>query len=408
MKKRFWLQISILLIFLTVTNGFAEDDHLSAVKTNRILYFGVAPDFFPFVYHNEAGELTGLDIDLMQEIGRRMGVAVENIEIAYEGLPAALAVHQVDVIGGALEPGEMSSEMLDFSRIYFLGNYGLMILGNSEILDSIKEEDLYWMRLGVEKGGAMDQFVKTKLIGRGLIDFQQVIYFDTVAEAVDALNWNEVDLILMARNTYKRQYEIDGSYRFISAEWLKENYAFASYKGSNLIPEINRLLDLIMADGTAQKLAGKYGNLISSHPIAVSPDRPEENQEEMSSAKNGEEPCLNAMRFLADVTVPDGTKIPRDSEFEKTWRVYNIGTCTWTKDYFLKYKDGASLGVQRIPVVEEVRPGSDYEFTAVFKTPSETGMTRTSWQMMTPEGKSFGQTIWVNIEVTDDGLSKSN
>ena len=108
MKKRFWLQISILLIFLTVTNGFAEDDHLSAVKTNRILYFGVAPDLFPFVYHDEAGELTGLDIDLMQEIGRRMGVAVENIEIAYEGLPAALAVHQVDVIGGALEPGEMS------------------------------------------------------------------------------------------------------------------------------------------------------------------------------------------------------------------------------------------------------------------------------------------------------------
>ena len=116
------------------------------------------------------------------------------------------------------------------------------------------------MRLGVEKGGAMDQFVKTKLIGRGLIDFQQVIYFDTVAEAVDALNWNEVDLILMARNTYKRQYEIDGSYRFISAEWLKENYAFASYKGSNLIPEINRLLDLIMADGT-HKLAGKCTNL---------------------------------------------------------------------------------------------------------------------------------------------------
>lgn len=408
MKKRFWLQISILLIFLTVSNGFAEDDHLSAVKTNRILYFGIAPDFFPFAYHNEAGELTGLDVDLMQEIGRRMGVAVENVEIAYEGLPAALAIHQVDVIGGALEPGEMSSEMLDFSRIYFLGNYGLMILGNSEIPDLIKEEDLYWMRLGVQKGGAMDQYVKTKLIGRGLIDYQQVIYYDTVAEAVDALNWNEVDLILISQNIYKRQYEINGSYRFISPEWLKENYAFASYKGSNLIAEINRLLDLIMADGTAQKLAGKYGNLISPDPIAVSADRPEENSQEGFTAKNGEGSCLNAMRFLSDVTVPDGSKIPPDTEFVKTWRVFNIGTCTWTKDYFLKYRDGTALGVQRIPVIEEVLPGSDYEFTAVLKSPSEVGIARTSWQMMTPEGKSFGQTVWVNIEVTDDGISKND
>ena len=34
-------------------------------------------------------------------------------------------------------------------------------------------------------------------------------------------------------------------------------------------------------------------------------------------------------QFITDVTVPDGAKYEPGATFKKTWRLKNIGTCTW-------------------------------------------------------------------------------
>ncbi len=36
-----------------------------------------------------------------------------------------------------------------------------------------------------------------------------------------------------------------------------------------------------------------------------------------------------AAQFISDVTIPDGTTIAADDNFTKTWRLKNIGSCTW-------------------------------------------------------------------------------
>ncbi|MCE1254907.1 MAG: hypothetical protein LWX83_15340, partial [Anaerolineae bacterium] len=45
-------------------------------------------------------------------------------------------------------------------------------------------------------------------------------------------------------------------------------------------------------------------------------------------------PC-NWVRFVSDVSVPDGSAFNPGQVFIKTWRLQNIGTCTWTSDYEL-------------------------------------------------------------------------
>jgi len=40
-------------------------------------------------------------------------------------------------------------------------------------------------------------------------------------------------------------------------------------------------------------------------------------------------PC-NLVKFIKDVTFPDNTEVPPNTEFTKVWRVKNEGTCTWT------------------------------------------------------------------------------
>ncbi len=45
--------------------------------------------------------------------------------------------------------------------------------------------------------------------------------------------------------------------------------------------------------------------------------------------------CTNSAAFVADVTIPDNSDIPASTNFTKTWRVKNTGTCVWGPDYTL-------------------------------------------------------------------------
>src|SRR5690349_13245476 len=47
-------------------------------------------------------------------------------------------------------------------------------------------------------------------------------------------------------------------------------------------------------------------------------------------------PC-NDLKFISDSSVPDGTQMTPGQEFVKTWKVKNIGTCTWTTAYNIIY-----------------------------------------------------------------------
>ena len=37
------------------------------------------------------------------------------------------------------------------------------------------------------------------------------------------------------------------------------------------------------------------------------------------------------------MTIPDNARIPPGTFFTKTWRIRNIGYCTWTEDYALVF-----------------------------------------------------------------------
>ena len=40
-------------------------------------------------------------------------------------------------------------------------------------------------------------------------------------------------------------------------------------------------------------------------------------------------------QFVSDLTAPDGAAFAPGAAFTKTWRLANIGTCTWTSAYNL-------------------------------------------------------------------------
>ncbi len=112
-------------------------------------------------------------------------------------------------------------------------------------------------------------------------------------------------------------------------------------------------------------------------------------------------------QFIADVTVPDGTLMSPGQVFDKTWRLKNIGTCTWTTAYKLVFVGGEPMGgPAEANLPREVPPGSTVDLTVRLTAPSVGGLYRGYWQFKNASGVLFGigtpaiRPWWVEILVS--------
>lgn len=105
------------------------------------------------------------------------------------------------------------------------------------------------------------------------------------------------------------------------------------------------------------------------------------------------------LRYVVDVTTPDGTVFSPGEAFTKTWRVRNGGTTTWGEGYALVFVEGDRMGgATAIPLAAAV-PGGTIEMTVYLTAPNRPGAYRGYWQARNPEGQLFGSQLFVDIRV---------
>jgi hypothetical protein len=108
------------------------------------------------------------------------------------------------------------------------------------------------------------------------------------------------------------------------------------------------------------------------------------------------------LQFIADLTIPDGTKIYPGAKFTKTWKVYNSGTCAWTKDYRLTYISGNPMGADTFNLPKSVPPGGYMDISIEFTAPDIPEDYSNFWRLRNPAGEIFGATLYAIIEVSED------
>ena len=100
-----------------------------------------------------------------------------------------------------------------------------------------------------------------------------------------------------------------------------------------------------------------------------------------------------------DVTVPDGTVFEPDKTFTKTWRLKNIGTCTWTSAYAIVFGSGDAMGgPASLPLTGNVTPGQTIDISIDLKAPTALGDYKGYWKLRNSAGVLFA-TVWVQIKV---------
>ena len=110
-------------------------------------------------------------------------------------------------------------------------------------------------------------------------------------------------------------------------------------------------------------------------------------------------PC-NKAEFVSE-TIPDDTPFTAGQTFTKTWRLKNIGTCTWNTNYKLVFFSGSQMGgPSEKNLTQNVAPGEQVDISVDLKAPASAGTYDAVWKVKDDTGAYYVNLITVKIKVT--------
>ena len=95
-----------------------------------------------------------------------------------------------------------------------------------------------------------------------------------------------------------------------------------------------------------------------------------------------------------DVNIPDNTPVSPGQEFIKTWKIKNIGTCTWGEGYEMVFSyssspnDDALNGVAQ-PLSAAIAPQQEVDVSVQFTAPDLPGTYFSVWTLQNAAGIPF-------------------
>ncbi len=124
------------------------------------------------------------------------------------------------------------------------------------------------------------------------------------------------------------------------------------------------------------------------------------------------DPRCNRAAFVGDVSIVDDTVFHYGEPLTKTWRIRNVGTCTWNSSYQLVFVGGDRFaGPNSVSIPLLVAPNQTVDVSVTLTAPGAPGEYQSFWQLQSPDGRRFGVggsangVIWVKIKVIPPLLS---
>lgn len=108
--------------------------------------------------------------------------------------------------------------------------------------------------------------------------------------------------------------------------------------------------------------------------------------------------CVLNSKFIADLTIPDGTIFTPNAVFNKSWRVQNNGTCAW-ENFSLVFVSGTQMAASGIYPVPTTQAGATADLVVPMTAPANYGNYSGTWRLRDTNGQVFGTPLTVVIKV---------
>lgn len=227
--------------------------------TPGVLTVATEGTYPPFSMQNDAGELDGLEIRVMREIARRIGVEYKPVLIKWESILVGLMADQYDVISAAMDITEERQKQITFSDGWLESGGRLIVQKDSAIQGPADMNGKIcgvlvastWAELAAKMGAEVKTYKSES-------DALQ----DLVNGNIDGV---VTDAIAGAYAIQQSKLPLRMTEEPLSS--IQKGFAFKNGK-PNLVTAVNKALAEMVADGTYGKLTEE---IVGFNPAPKSP-----------------------------------------------------------------------------------------------------------------------------------------
>jgi polar amino acid transport system substrate-binding protein len=135
---RNWLSIRLLLIVGIIATGWAATALVAPVASAQETLVFCSDLAFPPMEFLEGSEPVGADIDIGNEVAKRIGRTAEFTNIGFDGIIAALQSDLCDAIISGMNNTPERAKQVDFVNYLFVGQSLVVQVGNPEGITSLE------------------------------------------------------------------------------------------------------------------------------------------------------------------------------------------------------------------------------------------------------------------------------
>lgn len=263
MKKTYLLILSILLVLgLAACNTDKKDEATGdkssekaslydQIKEKGEISIGTEGTYAPFTFHDESGKLTGFDVEIAEEVFKRLDIKANFVEGKWDGLIAGLDAKRYDLVANEVSINPERKEKYDFSDPYIVSKAVLVVAEGNDTIKSF--EDL--------KGKKAAQSLNSNYNKMATEYGATTTPIEGFNQAIDLVTSGRVDAHLNDSLSYLdlKVQRPDLPVKIAAEEKNATENAFLFRKGSDeLIEAVNGALSEMKDDGTYLKISKKW------------------------------------------------------------------------------------------------------------------------------------------------------
>lgn len=251
------LVLAISFIAAGCSTNKASVDTWSEIEDRGSIIVGLDDTFVPMGFRDNAGNLTGFDVDMATEAIGRLGMEVVFQPIDWNLKEQELDSGNIDMIWNGYSINDERLEKVNFTRAYLDNQQIIVALSTSdiEVKDDLADRIVSTQNSSsalqaIEDSGARDSFKDG-----------DIILFDTYNEAFMDLEAGRVDVVVADEVLAKYYISERGeeNYKIVDGDFGDEEYGVGVRKGdATLLENLNKALDEMKSDGKAAEISEKW------------------------------------------------------------------------------------------------------------------------------------------------------
>lgn len=225
---------------------------LTYIKDKGTMIVGIT-EYKPMNFKDENQQWTGFDTEFALLVGDKLGVKVEFFEIAdWDNKFIDLDTKKIDCVWNGMTINDGALKNSSVSNPY-VKNAQVVVMKEDKLADYATVESMKELNFAVEQGSAG----KDAAVANGL-NYTEVKYqSDALLEVQSGTSDACIIDITMANSMTGEGTSYEGL--GYTVELNAEEYGISFRKDSDVTAEVNKIMAELMADGTLDALAAKYG-----------------------------------------------------------------------------------------------------------------------------------------------------